>query len=141
MNIEMEEQVQFLFYQGREGTIKIQVIADAERETIWATQASMADIFNVEVNTINYHLKNIFSSGELDENSVIRKIRITAIDGKTYNTNTEQILSNYNLEEDRLLIKYSAKQYGAGEVVKVVVPKWVLSPPKDGWKQFPPDIN
>jgi hypothetical protein len=61
--------------------------------------------------------------------------------GKTYNTNTEQILSNYNLEEDRLLIKYSAKQYGAGEVVKVVVPKWVLSPPKDGWKQFPPDIN
>ena len=34
--------------------------------------------------------------------------------GKTYNTNTEQILSNYNLEEDRLLIKYSAKQYGAG---------------------------
>lgn len=53
MNIEMEEQVQFLFYQGREGTIKIQVIADAERETIWATQASMADIFNVEVNTIN----------------------------------------------------------------------------------------
>ena len=77
MNIEMEEQVQFLFYQGREGTIKIQVIADAERETIWATQASMADIFNVEVNTINYHLKNIFSSGELDENSVIRKIRIT----------------------------------------------------------------
>ena len=61
MNIEMEEQVQFLFYQGREGTIKIQVIADAERETIWATQASMADIFNVEVNTINYHLKNILS--------------------------------------------------------------------------------
>ena len=92
MNIEMEEQVQFLFYQGREGTIKIQVIADAERETIWATQASMADIFNVEVNTINYHLKNIFSSGELDENSVIRKIRITAIDGKTYNTNL------YNLD-------------------------------------------
>ena len=92
MKIEMEEQVQFLFYQGREGTIKIQVIADAERETIWATQASMADIFNVEVNTINYHLKNIFSSGELDENSVIRKIRITAIDGKTYNTNL------YNLD-------------------------------------------
>lgn len=61
--------------------------------------------------------------------------------GKTYNTNTEQILSNYNLEEDRLLIRYSAKQYGAGEVVEVVVPKWVLSPPKDGWKQFPPDIN
>ena len=92
MNIEMEEQVQFLFYQGCEGTTKIQVIADAEGETIWATQASMSEIFNVEVSTINYHLKNIFSSGELNENSVIRKIRITAQDGKTYNT------SFYNLD-------------------------------------------
>ena len=31
--------------------------------------------------------------------------------------------------------------HGAGQVVKGVVPKWVLAPPKDGWKQFPPDIN
>lgn len=58
--------------------------------------------------------------------------------GKTYNANTEQILSNYNLEEDRLLIKYSAKQYGAGEVVKVVVPKWVLTHPKTDGNSFLP---
>lgn len=63
------------------------------------------------------------------------------VNGQNYNTNTEATLSNYNLEEDRLLVKYSTKRYGAGDVVKVVVPKWVLSPPKDGWKQFPPDIN
>ena len=47
----------------------------------------MAELFNVKVNTINYHLKEIFNSGELSEKSVIRKIRITAKDGKDYNTN------------------------------------------------------
>ena len=63
------------------------------------------------------------------------------VNGNSYNTYTRATLSNYNLEEDKLLIKYSAKMHGAGQVVKVVVPKWVLAPPKDGWKQFPPDIN
>ena len=47
----------------------------------------MAELFNIKVNTINYHLKEIFASNELKENSVIRKIRITASDGKKYNTN------------------------------------------------------
>lgn len=47
----------------------------------------MARLFNVEVNTINYHLKEIFKLEELEEESVIRKIRITASDGKNYNTN------------------------------------------------------
>jgi hypothetical protein len=42
----------------------------------------MAELFGVEVPTINYHLKEIFKSGELEEVSVIRKIRITADDGK-----------------------------------------------------------
>ena len=44
----------------------------------------MGQLFDVEVNTINYHLKEIFKSGELDSISVIRKIRITALDGKNY---------------------------------------------------------
>lgn len=47
----------------------------------------MSKLFNVEVNTINYHLKEVFRSRELTEESVIRKIRITANDGKSYNTN------------------------------------------------------
>ena len=63
------------------------------------------------------------------------------MNGNSYNTYTRATLSNSNLEEDRLLIKYSTKMHGAGIVVNTVVPKWVLSPPKDGWKQFPPDIN
>jgi hypothetical protein len=47
----------------------------------------MAELFDVGVSTINEHLQNVFKSNELDENSVIRKFRITAADGKNYNTN------------------------------------------------------
>ena len=47
----------------------------------------MAELFGVEINTINYHLKEVFKSAELSENAVIRKIRITASDGKNYETN------------------------------------------------------
>lgn len=60
-------------------------------ESVWLTQKMMELLYNVETHTINYHLKKIFADGELDENSVIRKFRITAADGKTYNTN------HYNL--------------------------------------------
>lgn len=62
----------------------VEVLYDSE--DFWLTQKTMAELFSVKVNTINYHLKEIFDSGELEENSVIRKIRITANDGKKYNT-------------------------------------------------------
>ena len=60
-------------------------------ENVWLTQKMMGVLYNVGTNTINYHLKKIFTDREVDENSVIRKFRITAADGKTYNTN------HYNL--------------------------------------------
>ena len=58
-----------------------------ENETIWLSQKLMGKLFDVETNTINYHLKEIFKSGEAHEKSVIRNFRITATDGKNYNTN------------------------------------------------------
>jgi len=58
-----------------------------EEETVWLTQKQMAVLFDKGVPTINEHIKNIFKEGELQENSVIRKFRITAADGKTYETN------------------------------------------------------
>ena len=61
-------------------------------ESVWLTQKMIGLLYNVETHTINYHLKKIFADGELDENSVIRKFRITASDGKSYNTN------HYNLK-------------------------------------------
>lgn len=55
-------------------------------ENIWLTQKMMGVLFDVETHTINYHLKKVFSDKEIDENSVIRNFRITANDGKTYDT-------------------------------------------------------
>lgn len=55
-------------------------------ENIWLTQKMLATIYDVDVRTINYHIKKIFSDSELEEVSVIRKFRITADDGKSYNT-------------------------------------------------------
>jgi hypothetical protein len=60
-------------------------------ENVWLSQKMMGVLYDVETNTINYHLKKIFSDHELQEDSVIRDFRITATDGKSYNT------SHYNL--------------------------------------------
>lgn len=60
-------------------------------ENIWLTQKMIGVLYDVETNTVNYHLKKVFSDSELEENSVIRNFRITAADGKKYNTN------HYNL--------------------------------------------
>jgi len=60
-------------------------------ENIWLTQKMMGVLYDVETHTVNYHLKKIFSDSELEENSVIRNFRITAADGKNYNT------KHYNL--------------------------------------------
>lgn len=81
---------ELILYQTPEGAVRIEVAY--EDETFWLSQKRMSELFGVEVNTVNYHLKEIFKTGELDENSVIRKIRITADDGKDYLTNL------YNLD-------------------------------------------
>ena len=85
---------EFLIFtsQAREGGIEVRY----ENGTIWLTQKLMAELFAVGVSTINEHLKNIFISNELQENSVIRNFRITAADGKNYNTqfyNLDAIIS------------------------------------------------
>ena len=56
-------------------------------ENIWLSQKLMSQLFDVGINTINEHLKDIFKSEELQENSTIRNFRITARDGKNYQTN------------------------------------------------------
>jgi hypothetical protein len=55
-------------------------------ENIWLTQKMMGVLYDVETHTINYHLKKVFADSEVEEVSVIRKFRITAADGKNYNT-------------------------------------------------------
>ena len=76
-----------LLYIGDEGEVSMDVIVDPKMETFWATQKTMAEVFNVKVPAISKHLKNIFEEGELQKNSVVSKMEITASDGKKYNTN------------------------------------------------------
>ena len=82
----LENLKDLIVYQSKNNeNISVEVLYD--NEDFWLTQKSMSKLFNVEINTINYHLKEIFKRNELKEESVIRKIRITANDGKNYNTN------------------------------------------------------
>ncbi|TRO80273.1 virulence RhuM family protein [Trichloromonas acetexigens] len=60
-------------------------------ENVWLTQKMMGQLYDVDVRTISYHLKKVFTDHELEEHSVIQYFRITAADGKTYNT------QHYNL--------------------------------------------
>lgn len=74
-----------LIYRSADGSIKIDVRMG--EETVWLTQDQMAALFGKAKSTINEHLKNIFSEGELVADSVIRNFRTTAADGKGYDTN------------------------------------------------------
>lgn len=75
---------EIILYSTPQGNKKIEVFF--QDENFWLTQKRMAELFGVEVNTVNYHLKEIFKTMELKEDSVIRKIRTTADDGKSYLT-------------------------------------------------------
>ena len=76
------EYLTFMVASGQSGVEAVYV-----DENIWLTQKMMGELYNVETQTINYHLKKVFSDSELQEDSVIRNFRITAADGKIYNTN------------------------------------------------------
>ena len=67
-----------LTYNNGEIEINVQV----EKDTIWLTQKQLASLFEAEVHTINYHIKNIFKQKELDKDVTIRKIRIVQKEGK-----------------------------------------------------------
>lgn len=73
-----------ILYSSPNGNVKIEVIYSGE--TFWLTQKRLAELFGVAVPAISKHLKNIFETGELQEDSVISKMETTAADGKKYLT-------------------------------------------------------
>ena len=83
---------EYLTYVASVGDQQDSIEMRYEDENIWLTQKMMATLYDVDVRTINYHVKKIFSDSELQEESVIRNFRITAADGKSYSTN------HYSLE-------------------------------------------
>ena len=75
-----------IIYQSQNNeNISVEVLYN--EEDFWLTQKSMSKLFNVAENNITYHLQNIFKTGELEQEAVTQKIRVTASDGKKYNTN------------------------------------------------------
>ena len=80
----MSDQNQFLLYTAPNGPVRVDVVL--KDETVWLTQKALAKLFGVQVSGINKHLKNIFDSGELVEDSVISILETTATDGKNYQT-------------------------------------------------------
>jgi hypothetical protein len=87
------EKFEILLYSVPEGKAIIEVFF--EQETFWLSQKKMAELFNVEVNTINYHLKEIFNTAELNEDATIRKFRIVQTEGKRQ---VEREVVFYNLD-------------------------------------------
>lgn len=90
----MESEIQFLLYSMPDEQGKVQVIV--KDGTIWCTQKAMAQLFGVDRSVITKHLKNIFDSGELRQESVCAKNALTAADGKKYQTtlyNLDAIIS------------------------------------------------
>lgn len=71
---------QIIMYQTEDGLTKIEVTL--ENETVWLSQNQMAELFQRDKSTISRHIKNIFEERELDKNSVVAKIAITAADEK-----------------------------------------------------------
>ena len=84
---------QIILYTTANGNVKLEVFI--KDETLWLTQKMMAELFGVEVNTINYHLKEIFNSGELEKSSTIRKIRIVQNEGER---EVDRDVTFYNLD-------------------------------------------
>ena len=85
---------QFLIYHSAEEDVSVNAIV--KDETVWLTQKGMAELFGCSTDNISLHLKNIFTSGELEKDSVTEKISATAADGKKYPTqfyNLDAIIS------------------------------------------------
>ena len=76
---------EILFYKTDNGDVRVEILL--YQENLWLTQAKMAELFEVQKASISKHLKNIFESGELLEESVVSKMETTDSDGKRYNIN------------------------------------------------------
>ena len=85
-----ENKGEIIFYQTDDGKSKIEV--KLENDSVWLSQAQLVELYKSSKSNISEHIKNIFQEGELEEISVVRNFRTTAVDGKSYN------VAYYNLD-------------------------------------------
>ena len=86
----MDRNGNIVIYQSEDGHTHIEV--HIEDETVWLTQAQLCELYQTSKSNVSEHIKHIFEEGELNEESVVRKFRTTAADGKEY------LVSHYNLD-------------------------------------------
>lgn len=86
----MENYGEIIIYQSDDGLTNIEV--KIQDETVWLTQQQLVELYQSSKSNVSEHIKHIFEEGELDEESVVRKFRTTASDGKNYN------MTYYNLD-------------------------------------------
>ncbi len=91
--MEKKQKNSVVIYQAKSGAIELK--GDFDKETLWATQAQIASAFDVNVRTVNEHIKNIYRSDELAEKSTIRNFRIVQKEGKR---SIEREIKHYNLD-------------------------------------------
>ena len=96
-----------LLYKTKQGEVRIEVIFN--NETFWMSQKRMADLFGVDVKTINYHLGQIYESGELTKEATIRKIGIVQLEG---DRDVERTPLFYNLDAV-IAVGYRVNSYQA----------------------------
>src|SRR5688572_17361050 len=89
----MANSTDIIFYDSPQGGIRIEVVY--EGETFWLPQKRIAELFGVDIRTVSEHLGNIFTSGELNADSTIRKIRIVQKEGSR---DVSRDLEFYNLD-------------------------------------------
>jgi len=91
----MTDKQDIVIYNSPDGQVSMEALVDAKNETIWTTQKAMAGLFGIGTPTINYHLKEIFKTEELDETRTVRKIRIVQNEG---NRQVGRNVDFYNLD-------------------------------------------
>ena len=116
---------EILIYTTDDGAIRIDV--QMVDETVWLTQARMAELFGKARNTVTEHIRNVFDEGELDENSVCRKFRHTAADGKNYEVmyyNLDVIISvGYRVKSHR---GTQFRQWATGRLREYIIKGFTL---------------
>ena len=90
----MNPEINFLIYNTPQENVKIDVVV--KDETIWLTQKAMAALFDVQIPAINKHIKNIYSEGELDENTTISKMETVVNRG--FRGEVSEMIDFFNLE-------------------------------------------
>lgn len=87
------EKLNFLIYKSRQDDVTVNALV--QDETIWLTQRAMAELFGVESNTVTYHLKEIYESGELAETATARRFRVVQAEGSRQ---VQREILHYNLD-------------------------------------------